>query len=49
MTVRSISGWLDWYRFATDTLGYRHSEAVSYANLRYVEEANRAILRSQAA
>jgi hypothetical protein len=49
MTVRPISGWLDWYRFASDTLGYRHNEAVSYANVRYVEETNRAILRSRAA
>ena len=44
MTVRPISGWLDWYRCALDTLGFRHNEAVSYAKPCYVEEANRAIL-----
>jgi hypothetical protein len=49
MTARSIRSWNDWYRFARDTLGYRHEEAVGYANLRYVEETNRAILRSRAA
>jgi hypothetical protein len=49
MTARPIRSWNDWYRFARDTLGYRHDEASSYANLRYVEETNRAILRSRAA
>ena len=49
MTARPISTWIDWYRFARDILGYRHNEAVSYANLRYVEDANHAILRSRAA
>jgi hypothetical protein len=49
MTSRPISGWIDWYRFASETLGYQHDEAVAYANLRSVEESNRAILRSRAA
>lgn len=38
------SSWNDWYRFAC-RLGYRHGEAVEYANLRFVEEQNRASLR----
>ena len=46
MTVR-ISGWINWYRFARETLGYEHTEAVSYANLRHVEETNRAGVRPQ--
>jgi hypothetical protein len=49
MTERPISSWIDWYRFACVTLGYCHNEAVSYANIRYVEETNRAMLRSRAA
>jgi hypothetical protein len=49
MAGRRIQGWVDWYRFARDTLGYRHDDAVSYANVRFVEETNRAILRSRAA
>jgi hypothetical protein len=49
MTAQLMRSWNDWYRFACDTLGYRHDEASSYANLRYVEEANRAILRDRAA
>jgi hypothetical protein len=40
---------MDWYRFARETLGYGHEEAVAYANVRYVEETNRAMLRSRAA
>jgi hypothetical protein len=34
--------WTDWYRFARDELGLAHGERVEYANLRYVEERNRA-------
>lgn len=49
MTARPIHSWSDWYRFARLTLGYHHDEANSYANLRYVEETNRAILRSRPA
>jgi hypothetical protein len=33
--------WSDWYRLARGTLGYRHEEAVEYANHRFVEEQNR--------
>jgi hypothetical protein len=40
---------IDWYRFARDTLGYGHNEAVAYANVRYVEEMNRNARRSRAA
>lgn len=41
MTIEPGGGWIAWYRFARETLGYGHSEAVSYANLRTVEEENR--------
>jgi hypothetical protein len=37
--------WSDWYRFARQALGYEHAESVEYANLRFVEEQNRASLR----
>jgi hypothetical protein len=40
-------GWIGWYRFARTALGYRHDEAVVYANVRHVEEENRAVLRSE--
>jgi len=39
--------WSDWYRFARDELGFRHDECVEYANLRFVEEQNRAALRER--
>jgi hypothetical protein len=32
----------EWYRLARSVLGYGHSEAVEYANVRFVEEQNRA-------
>jgi hypothetical protein len=41
--------WTDWYRFARDELGYAHPERVEYANIRYVEEQNRALLRRRRA
>ena len=41
--------WNDWYRFASDELGFRDGERVEYANLRYVEEQNREALRVRAA
>jgi hypothetical protein len=41
--------WTAWYRFARDELGYAHLECVEYANLRYVEELNRASLRRRSA
>ena len=37
--------WTEWYRFARDELDYEHAERVEYANIRYVEELNRAWLR----
>jgi hypothetical protein len=37
--------WEGWYRLARYTLACRHEEAVEYANLRFVEEQNRASLR----
>jgi hypothetical protein len=41
-----ISGWINWYRFARETFDYAHDEAVVYANLRHVEETNRAALKA---
>jgi hypothetical protein len=38
-------GWEEWYRLARYALACRHEEAVQYANLRFVEEQNRATLR----
>lgn len=49
MSIESGGGWIAWYRFACETLGYGHGEAVSYANLRYVEEQNRLTLAGRAA
>ena len=37
--------WEQWYRLARYALACRHEEAVEYANLRFVEEQNRAALR----
>jgi hypothetical protein len=39
--------WIDWYRFARRTLGLDHEEAARYATVRYVEDENRAQLRSR--
>jgi hypothetical protein len=47
MASARISGWVGWYRFACERLGYGHKEAVTYANLRSVEEMNRQLLRSR--
>ena len=44
-----LTGWIDWYRFARETLEYGHEEAVVYANLRTVEELNRRTLRKRRA
>jgi hypothetical protein len=40
--------WEGWYRLARHSLACRHEEAVEYANLRFVEEQNRAVLRRDA-
>jgi hypothetical protein len=39
--------WSDWYRFARDEFDFGHEECVEYANLRFVEEQNRASLRAR--
>ena len=39
--------WEEWYRLARYALACRHEEAVQYANLRFVEEQNRALLRAR--
>lgn len=38
---QKLTNWIDWYRFARQTLALDHTEAVTYANARYVEEQNR--------
>jgi len=40
-----VKAWEEWYRLARYSLACRHEEAVQYANLRFVEEQNRALLR----
>jgi hypothetical protein len=34
--------WSEWYAFARETLEYGTDEAIAYANLRHVEDVNRA-------
>lgn len=41
MNEGRLRTWSDWYRFARRELGYTHGEALTYANLRAVEELNR--------
>jgi hypothetical protein len=41
-----LKAWEQWYRLARHSLACRHEEAVQYANLRFVEEQNRALLRA---
>jgi hypothetical protein len=45
--VSEPRSWSGWYHFARDELGFNHDECVEYANLRYVEEQNRAALRER--
>jgi len=42
-----LDSWVQWYRFARETLEYSHAEAVAYANVRTTEDANRRKLREQ--
>ena len=42
MADRRLTSWDEWYRFARRELGYAHGEAVAYANVRTVEDLNRA-------
>ena len=46
--ISGSQAWEEWYRFARLTLGYSHREAVEYANVRFVEEQNRAFLHAAA-
>jgi len=39
---RRLAGWTEWYRFARREFEYAHAEAVVYANVRTVEDLNRA-------
>jgi hypothetical protein len=47
-THELLPHWRDAYLFAVDVLGYGHTEAVEYANLRYVESQNRELLSAKA-
>jgi hypothetical protein len=49
MPEQRLTSWIDWYRFARGKLDYSHTEAVVYANVRAVEEANRETLRQRQA
>ncbi len=40
--VRRLTTWIDWYRFARNSLELGHVEASTYATARYVEDQNRA-------
>jgi hypothetical protein len=42
MADRRLESWAEWYRFARRVLAYAHGEAVVYANVRTVEDLNRA-------
>jgi hypothetical protein len=44
-----LTTWLEWYRFARFHLDLEHIEAVAYANVRSVEDGNRARLRDRRA
>jgi hypothetical protein len=49
MSEQRLTSWIDWYHFARETLGYMHAEALVYANVRAVEDANRQRLRKRQA
>jgi hypothetical protein len=42
MSDHRLTSWVEWYRLARRELAYTHGEAVVYANLRTVEDLNRA-------
>jgi hypothetical protein len=44
-----LTTWLEWYRFARSQLDLGHEEAVTYANVRTVEDGNRERLRERRA
>jgi hypothetical protein len=44
-----LTTWIDWYRFAVETLELSHLEASDYATARYLEEQNRALIRRRRA
>jgi hypothetical protein len=46
MNEKRLKSWSEWYRFAREKLGYDKLEATHYANLRFVEEQNRALRRA---
>jgi hypothetical protein len=46
---RRLTSWVEWYRFARRELAYAHGEAVVYANVRTVEDLNRAHRQDQEA
>jgi hypothetical protein len=42
MADRRLTSWIEWYRLARQEFEYAHGEAVVYANVRTVEDLNRA-------
>ncbi len=38
-----LTTWIEWYRFARQSLEFGHGEASSYATARFVEEQNRVV------
>lgn len=44
-----LTTWIEWYRFARQTLGLGHEESSTYATARFVEEQNRADARERKA
>jgi len=49
MSEQRLRSCIDWYRFARETLDYTHPEALVYANVRAVEDANWRRLRKRRA
>jgi hypothetical protein len=44
-----LTTWIEWYRFARDTLELGHAEASTYATARFVEEQNRIVAHERRA
>jgi hypothetical protein len=49
MEPQRLTTWIEWYRFAVQTLELAHLEASAYATARYLEEQNRALIRERRA
>ncbi len=49
MEPQRLTTWIEWYRFAVQTLELAHLEASAYATARYLEEQNRVVIRERRA